>query len=95
MKQKRVFFSIRFLLKKFKICSNNTPAQRPIAVNAVIGSNCSNSTNSSIVPVIEPPSYACTMAYKAAQQQPRQLPPPPPYTNKGNNISNDWLLNII
>lgn len=41
-----------------------------------------------IIPTSEPPSYASTMAFKAAQQQPRHLPPPPPYTNnnRGNHL---------
>lgn len=38
-------------------------------------------TNAGIIPLNEPPSYASTMAFKAAQQQPRNLPPPPPYNN--------------
>lgn len=56
---------------------NNTPPTTPPVPNGVI----LTSHAAGIIPLNEPPSYASTMAFKAAQQQPRNLPPPPPYNN--------------
>lgn len=59
---------------------NNTPPTTPPVPNGVSLPPHAISGAGSI-PLNEPPSYASTMAFKAAQQQPRNLQPPPPYNN--------------
>lgn len=59
---------------------NITPPTTPPVPNGVSLSPHAV-TSAGIIPLNEPPSYASTMAFKAAQQQPRNLPPPPPYNN--------------
>lgn len=59
---------------------NNTPPTTPPVPNGVsLPPHAITSAGS--IPLNEPPSYASTMAFKAAQQQPRNLQPPPPYNN--------------
>lgn len=70
---------------------SNTPPTTPPVLNST-ASPVSNGVSTHPVPgigipAVEPPSYASTMAFKAAQQQPRHLPPPPPYTNNNANVA--------
>lgn len=64
-----------------------TPPVLPPAMSLTNGNATLPPSIGAAVPSSEPPSYASTMAFKAAQQQPRHLPPPPPYTN--NNRTNN------
>lgn len=64
---------------------SNTPPTTPPVPNGV-SQPAHAITGAVMIPLNEPPSYASTMAFKAAQQQPRNLQPPPPY-NKNCSVT--------